>query len=144
MRLVLDTDVMLSAARSSRGASRAWLEAVLIQEVEIALSVPLVLEYEAVLKRPKHLAASEMSAKDVDLLLNMLCAVAKRVKIHYLWRPSLPDPEDHMVLETAIHGQADLILSFNQKDFAGAERFGIKTAQPGTAWQAWNLERSLS
>jgi putative PIN family toxin of toxin-antitoxin system len=137
MEIVMDTDVMVAAMRSPQGASRAWLRAVLLKEVELILSVPLILQYEAVLHRPEHLMACKMSKREVNSVLDNLSAVCKRVKVSYLWRPMLKDPGDEMVLEAAVNGQADQILSFNQRDFKGIEKFSIKIAKPGDAWRAW-------
>lgn len=137
MRVVLDTDVVVAGLRSRQGASRAWLRAVLLREVELVLSVPLVLQYEAVLLRPRTLAAIAGSAERVGRLLDELCAVARPCEISFLWRPMLRDPDDEMVLEAAVQGGADRLLTFNQRDFAGAERLGMVVERPGPAWRAW-------
>jgi predicted nucleic acid-binding protein len=137
MRIVLDTDVMVAAVRSHLGASRLWLRAVLSGEATVLLSVPLALQYEAVLTRPEHLAGSGASAADVGMLLDALCAVCEPVRISYLWRPTLRDPDDEMVLEAAMNGDADRLLTFNERDFAGVGRFNINVARPGPAWRAW-------
>ena len=60
----------------------------------------------------------------------------------YLWRPVLRDPDDEMVLEAAVNGRADLLLTFNRRDFAGSERFGVRVERPGPAWQAWQGGRT--
>ena len=98
------------------------------------MSVPLVIEYEAVLKRSEHLAASNLTAELVDRLLDGLCSIAEHVEIASIWRPVLRDPDDEMVLETAALGRADLLLAFNMRDFRGAERLGVRVMQPGSAW----------
>jgi len=135
MRVVLDTDVVLSAFVSPSGASRLWLAAALRPEVLMVLSVPLVIEYESVMRRPQHLARAKASLRDVELLLDAVVRQGELVSISYLWRPQLRDPGDEMVLETAVNGRADRILTFNLADFAGAERFGIAVTQPGPAWR---------
>jgi len=91
MRLALDTDVLVAAVRSRRGASRAWIRAILTREATLLLSVPLALQYEAVLMRPEHLAASGASVEQVTALLDALCAVCSPVEISFLWRPMLRD-----------------------------------------------------
>ena len=106
------------------------------------LSVPLVIEYEAVLNRPQHLIRARASPQDVGLLLDAVVRQGELVAIYYLWRPQLRDPGDEMVLETAVNGGADYILTFNFADFIGAERFGIGVSQPGPAWRAWQEELS--
>ncbi len=101
------------------------------------MSVPLALQYEAVLTRPEHLAASGASVLQIAALLDALCAICIPVEISYLWRPVLRDPDDEMVLEAAINGQADRLLTFNERDFAPASSFGVTVERPGPAWQAW-------
>jgi predicted nucleic acid-binding protein len=137
MRLVLDTDVVVAAVRSRRGASRAWVRAVLEGEAALLLSVPLVLQYEAVLTRPDQLAASGASPRQIAALLDALCAACEPVEISFLWRPTLRDADAEMVLETAVNGQADRLLTFNVRDFVGAGRLGVTVEQPGPAWRAW-------
>jgi putative PIN family toxin of toxin-antitoxin system len=137
MRLVLDADVLVAASRSRRGASAAWLQAALRQEVALLASVPLMLQYEAVLLRPQLQAASIFSMAELHELLDAIAVVATRVTISYLWRPRLRDPDDELVLETAVNGRADLLLTFNERDFAGAERFAPRISRPGPAWRDW-------
>jgi len=115
--LVVDTDVMVAALRSDRGASRQLLLAALDRQFELLLSVPLMLEYEAVLTRPEHLSACGLSGIDVGRVLDDLAAVARPVRLAFRWRPRLSDPNDDMVLETAINGNASAIVTFNQRDF---------------------------
>jgi putative PIN family toxin of toxin-antitoxin system len=119
---VLDTDVLVAAFRSSRGASRRLLLGALDRRFELLLSVPLVLEYEAVLTRPEHLAACGLSAAEVERVLDDLASVARQVRLSFRWRPSLSDPNDDMVLETAVNGNAGAIVTFNQRDFEEARR----------------------
>jgi len=129
---VLDTDVLVAAFRSDSGASRRLLEMVLARESEVLLSVPLMFEYEAVLTRPEHLSASGASVEDVEDVLDGLAAVGRRVKLAFRWRPALPDPNDDMVLETAVNGQAHAIVTFNERDFNPvAARFGCRVVRPG-------------
>ena len=137
MRLVLDTDVAVAALRSRHGASRAWLRTVLQREATLLLSVPLALQYEAELTRAEHLAASGASRAEVMLLLDALCAVCVPIEVSFLWRPMLRDPDDEMVLEVAVNGRADRLLTFNERDFAGAERLGVRVERPGPAWRSW-------
>jgi len=132
MRLVLDTDTMVAAIRSNAGASRRLIVAGLERKVTLLVSVPLVIEYQAVLTRPAHLAASGLSAEDVSALLDAVVAVAERVRVAYLWRPAVNDPDDEMVLEAAVNGRADAIVTFNARDFGrAASPFGVAVRSPG-------------
>jgi predicted nucleic acid-binding protein len=127
----LDTNVMVAAIRSDAGASRRLLRAGLERQYALLLSVPLVIEYEAVMTRPEHLAASGLSASDVGVLLDAVVLVGEPVELAYLWRPQLTDPDDDMVLEAAVNGRADRLVTFNTTDFVpGAHRFGITVATP--------------
>jgi predicted nucleic acid-binding protein len=129
---VLDTDVLVAAFRSDSGASRLVLEMALAREFELLLSVPLMFEYEAVLTRPEHLSASGASAEDVGDVLDGLAAVGRHVRLAFRWRPALPDPNDDMVLETAVNGQSYAIVTFNERDFnPTAGRFGCRVMRPG-------------
>ena len=137
MKVALDTDVLVAAVRSRLGASRAWLRAILSGEVNLLLSVPLALQYEAVLTHPEQLAASGASVEQIQALLDVLCAVCIPVEISFLWRPVLRDADDEMVLEVAVNGGADRLLTFNERDFAGAGRLGVTVERPGPAWRSW-------
>jgi putative PIN family toxin of toxin-antitoxin system len=137
MRVVLDTDVVVAGLRSRLGASRAWLRAVRRGEVGLLLSVPLMLQYEAVLLRPENLAATRLDARQMRQVLDLFCAIGQPVEVSFLWRPMLRDPDDEMVLEAAMNGQADRLLTFNRKDFAGAEQLSLRIERPGPAWRAW-------
>ena len=128
---VLDTDVLVAAFRSDTGASRQLLKAARARRFDLLLSVPLMLEYEAVLTRPEHLAASRASREDVSAVLDELASVAKRVELVIRTRPLLLDPNDEMVLETAINGRADAIITFNDRDFRPvAARFRCSVLRP--------------
>jgi putative PIN family toxin of toxin-antitoxin system len=135
MRLVLDTATMVAAIRSDRGASRLLLRAALEgQSLRLLVSVPLLIEYEAVLTRAEHLRAADLTTADMGALLDAVAAVAERVELAFLWRPVLPDADDDMVLETAMNGRADGIVTFNRRDFEPAtRRFGIAILSPGDA-----------
>ncbi len=134
MRLVLDTAVIVAATRSDGGASRQLAEGALKRRFELLLSVPLVLEYEAVLKRPEQIAASGGTVEDVDKLLTAFIAVARPVYRSYFWRPLLRDADDDMVLETALSGNADLLVTWNLRDFEpAASGLGIRVVAPRDA-----------
>lgn len=132
LRIVLDTNVLVAASRSRLGASFALLQSLRDEQFLALLSVPLMLEYEAVLKRPEQIAVSGRSAAMTDAFLDALCLRGEAVHLHYLWRPQLRDAADEMVLETALNGRADVLVSMNTRDFAAAARFRLKVATPSS------------
>ena len=123
-RVVLDTNVWVSALRSRRGASYRLLSLIGTGQFEFALSTALVLEYEDAAKR--QLAELVFTEEEVDRLLDILCAAAVRSNVFFLWRPTLPDPADDFVLELAVSSGAGVIVTYNKRDFAGSERFGVR------------------
>lgn len=127
-QIVLDTNVLVAALRSRRGAAHLLLSRVDSGKFEINLSVPLFLEYEAVCKR--LVGEVPLSEQDIDDILNYLCRVAHHRQIFYLWRPSLRDPSDEMVLELAVTAGCEAIVTYNSADFQGIERFGLRTCTP--------------
>jgi putative PIN family toxin of toxin-antitoxin system len=134
MKLVLDTDVVVAAFRSRSGASAALLQLVDAGKVEVMLSVSLVLEYEAVLTRPEHLEAANASAEDARTTLDALVELGRQAWIDFHWRPQTTDPGDEMVLEAAINGKADAIITFNRRHFGNAPaEFGIECWLPKEA-----------
>ncbi len=123
---------MVAAIRSDAGASRLLLVAGLTGRLTLLASVPLMIEYQAVMTRADHLAASGISAEDVNELLDAVAAIAEPVRLAFLCRPVALDPNDDMVVEAAVNGQADAIVTLNVKDFAGVEaQFGVKVLTPG-------------
>jgi putative PIN family toxin of toxin-antitoxin system len=122
---------MVAALRSGLGASRQLLVAALEKRITLLASVPLMIEYEAVLTRPEHLQASGLSVREMNAVLDAVAAVAEPVRLSFLWRPTLTDPDDDMVLETAMNGQADYLVTFNEQDFGEpAAKLGCSVALP--------------
>ncbi len=127
MRIVMDTSVLVAGLRSRSGASAALLREIASQRVELAASPAQFLEYEAVLKREEH----SLPAQFVDGFLVELALCILPVEVRFVWRPQLTDADDEMVLEAAINGQAEAIVTHNRRDFErAAERFGIAILSP--------------
>ena len=134
LRYVLDTNVVVAGLRSPKGASAALIDFALNQKFTLLLSVTLVIEYEAVCRDPMQRTVSGLDELEVEIIISALCAVAEPVALWFLWRPQLRDPSDEMVLETAINGKADGIVTFNQRDFGNASKhFGIELLFPQEA-----------
>ena len=132
LRIVLDTSVVVAALRTRLGAGNAVLRLVALRRVVALATPPLFLEYEDVLKRPEHQLVHGLPPEAVDQFLAELAALLDPVEVHFQWRPQSRDPNDEMVLEAAINGQADALVTYNIKDFAEAgERFRISVLRPG-------------
>jgi len=126
--IVLDTNVIISAQRSKRGASAKLMSLIGTGCFEIHLSVSLVLEYEDVLHRQSNIL--RLTRQDVTDLIDALCALSHHHKIYFLWRPQLRDAGDELVLELAVAARCSYIVTYNRKDFVGAEKFGLKVVTP--------------
>jgi predicted nucleic acid-binding protein len=127
-RVVVDTNVLVAGLRSNRGASYRLLTEVGRGPFEIALSVPLVLEYEDALLR--HQTQTGLTRRDVDAVLDYFCSVGHLQTIFFLWRPLLPDPKDDMVVELAVAAGCRTIVTYNVRDFRGAKELGVAPQLP--------------
>lgn len=141
-RIVLDTNILVAAARSRNGASYALLQALRNRRFIALASVPLVLEYEAVLKRPEHLAIGNRTLSMTDTFLDAMSQYIEPVHLHYLWRPQLRDPADEMVLETALNGRANALVTLNVNDFAPASHFRLSVLNPGECLRRLQQEQN--
>jgi putative PIN family toxin of toxin-antitoxin system len=131
MRFALDTDVLVASLRSAKGASSELIRMIGRREIVAVATVPMMVEYEAVLKRPQHLAAANLTIKQVDSFLDALADLFVPVTPYFLWRPVLRDPNDEMILEAAVNGQARVIITFNARHFSrAAYRFGVQALRP--------------
>lgn len=130
MRVVLDTNVLVAALRSSLGASHALLNLIPSAKFQTAVSVPLYFEYQSVLSRPGILP-DVYGPSDVQAVCRYVAAHSHQQDIFFLWRPFLPDPKDDMVLELAVASQSTFIITHNLGDFRPAPTFGIQALRPG-------------
>jgi putative PIN family toxin of toxin-antitoxin system len=126
--IVIDTNVVIAALRSKRGASNKVLSLVGTSKFEIHDSVALILEYEDVLQRQR--AELGLSQDEVSTFIDSLCAMAHHHKIYFLWRPFLTDVNDELVLELAVSANCEYILTHNISDFKGSEQLGIRAITP--------------
>src|SRR5437016_4187566 len=125
--VVLDTNVVISALRSRRGASFAILHRIGRGWVPL-ISAALILEYEAVGKREAQ--RLKIPESTVEAIVRAFCFVGRETDIHFRLRPVLPDSGDEFLLELAVAGRADAIITHNVRHFAGVERFGIRVMTP--------------
>jgi len=130
MRVVLAPDVLVAGLSSGAGASRVLLEWALLGEIEIALSVSLVLAYEDLLLRPAEPVAPGLGTADVRAVLDALCAVAVKTGIDFRWRPILFGATDDIVLEAALNGGAGAVTTFRPAAFENARHLGVRIEDP--------------
>jgi len=130
-RIVLDTSVVVAGLRTRLGAGNAVLQLVAQRRLTMLASPPVFLEYEDVLKRPEHRLAHGLTPEEIDEFLAELAALIEPVEVHFQWRPQSRDPNDEMVLEAAINGRAEALVTYNTGDFSAiGERFGIAILTP--------------
>jgi putative PIN family toxin of toxin-antitoxin system len=134
VRIVMDTDTVVAAMRSPTGASAELLRLARRRKVVLLATPALVLEYEAVCGRAEHVLAAGLSRAEVAVFLDAIGDLVEPVAIWFLWRPQLRDPGDELVLEAAVNGRADALVTFNVKDYSpAAERFGLPVLLPREA-----------
>ena len=128
-KIIMDTNVLFAGLYSSTGASFQILRLLDARKLKPVISTTLLFEYEDVLKREQTIL--ELSHKQVDTVLDNICALSHFQEIYFLWRPYLKDPKDDHVLEVAVASKTKIIVTHNLKDFKGVEKFGIKAITPG-------------
>lgn len=128
LQIILDTNILVAAFRSKRGAANLLLDKLNDSRWQVNVSTALLLEYEDVLKRPEM--RDFVSESDIDVFLDGLCAIAEFHDIFYLWRLLAKDPNDAFILELAVRVNADFIITYNAKDFHATAQFGVKLATP--------------
>lgn len=131
-RVVLDTDVIVTALRSATGGSNAVLHEAALGRLTLLATPALFLEYEAVLKRPEQRLVHGLGLRDIDRFLAALASSCQPVEVSFQWRPQLADANDEMVLEAAVNGRADALVTHNVRHFdKGATTFGLRVLRPG-------------
>lgn len=128
LQIVADTNVFVTALRSQWGAAYQFFARINAGYYQLNFSVPLVLEYEDAAKR--LIGQIPLSEQEIDDILDYVISQSNRWQVHYLWRPQLRDPGDDMVLELAVTAGCSHIITYNTRDFAGIESFGIQVLTP--------------
>lgn len=132
LRVVLDTNIVVTALRSKGGASNALLREIAHGQLRALITPTLFLEYEAVLKRPEQRLVHGLGLAAIDSFLAAMASASEAVEVSFRWRPQLADTNDEMVLEAAVNGRADALVTHNVKDFVkAAPRFGLRVLRPG-------------
>jgi putative PIN family toxin of toxin-antitoxin system len=134
LKFLLDTNVLVAGLSSRLGASFALLQAVVNKRVALLASAILWLEYEAVFKRQEIRKLHGLNETEVDDFLNGLAGLVTPVELHFTWRPQLRDAGDEMVLQAAVNGQVDALVTHNFADFEIAkDRFSLNVWTPAKA-----------
>ena len=128
MKIVIDTNVLFAALKSRRGASYKLVSILPSKRFSMAISVPLIIEYEDVLRRGK--LPVSITEKDISDFIDFFCHVGDQQDIFFLWRPFLPDPSHDLVLEVAVAGSCDAIITYNKRHFKNVEKFGLRILDP--------------
>jgi putative PIN family toxin of toxin-antitoxin system len=128
VRIVIDSSVLVAAARSRRGASHALLSRLPDHRFQTVVSVPVFYEYRSVLLRPENLLAR--TTRQAEGFLDFLLSASHLQEIFFLWRPSLPDPDDDLLLELAVAAGCSYVVTHNLRDFRGTEKWGIVALAP--------------
>ncbi len=127
-KIVIDTNVFISALKSKRGASFKLIFETSRERFEQNISPTLIFEYESVAKR--ELSNIALNDSQIDSILDMICNWSIKCEIYFLWRPYLKDPKDDFILELAIESQREYIITYNKNYFKGIEKFGVKVLTP--------------
>ncbi|MDO9048903.1 MAG: putative toxin-antitoxin system toxin component, PIN family [Methylobacter sp.] len=129
-KIIMDTNILFSGLYSASGASFKILEHLAAGRIQLALSTPLLFEYEDILKRNQ--TKLSLLDEDINVVLDNLCAFSRFQKVYFLWRPYLPDAKDDLVLELAVAAKVKTIVTHNLKDFVGIDKFGVEAIVPKT------------
>ncbi len=142
MVITLDTNVLLAALLSQAGASHCILRLIIEEKLKIALSTPVILEYDDVLKRKNILKQLNLSVSQVEDIIDLLVLLADKHSIYYRLRPNLLDENDNMLVECAFASNSNYLITSNVRDFKRGELkshpFTVTT--PGDFYYLWRCE----
>ena len=141
-KITLDTSVLYQALHSTRGASHQILQLVRQEQLTVALTVPVFLEYQEVLYRPEILREFGLTREEVDAVLDLLLLQGDLTAVPFLWRPNLPDPDDDLFVECAWASQSEYLITRNVRYFTlgelGPMAFAVVT--PTRFCRQWRKE----
>lgn len=127
-RVILDTNVILAAMRSQTGASHRLLLLIGHPRWQSVVTPAVMYEYEAVARRPGNVPG--LSSQEITNVLDLLYHQSHRQMVWFSWRPLSSDPGDEAILEAAIAGGCDFVVSFNERHLRAAREFGIEVLKP--------------
>jgi putative PIN family toxin of toxin-antitoxin system len=120
-RIVVDTNVFIGAILSPAGENRQVLRACLLGRARPLMGAALFHEYEDLLGRAALMIKSPLTPRERDTLLAAFLSAAEWIKVYFLWRPNLPDEADNHLIELALAGSAQSIVSHNLGDLQQGE-----------------------
>jgi putative PIN family toxin of toxin-antitoxin system len=142
-RIVLDTSVLISALRSARGTAAQILELIFLGEIVVCMDLKIACEYREVAMRSRHSVAIGLTTIEIQRLLTRLEERAESIVVVDRHRPLSTDPSDDMVLDVAINGKVDAIVTHNLKHMVvPGRRFGIPILTPGDFLKQLSKERA--
>ena len=121
--VVVDTNVFVSALRSTEGGSREVLRACLQGRLQPLMGTALFSEYEDLLVREILFEGCPLDSEEREALLDAFVSVCRWTKIYWLWRPNLRDEADNHLIELAVAGNAEYLVTHNVRDFTNAELY---------------------
>jgi predicted nucleic acid-binding protein len=136
MEIVQDTNVFVAALRSQEGASAAVLDRCLAHDDQTVMGDALFAEYEQLVRREHLWRDVSLTTAEREALLDDFCAAAGWQPIYFRWRPNLPDADDDHVLELAIAGGVEHLVTHNTRNFGRGE---LKFVAPRVVTPAQHL-----
>jgi predicted nucleic acid-binding protein len=136
MEIVQDTNVFVAALRSHEGASAEVLDRCLARDDQAVMGATLFAEYEELVRRESLWRDVPVTAAEREALLDDFCAAAIWQPVYFRWRPNLPDADDDHVLELAIAGGVEHLVTHNTGDFSRGE---LKFISPRVVTPAQHL-----
>ncbi len=132
MKVVIDTNIWISALISRDGTSREIIRLALMGKISPQISTPLLIEHESVIKRNKIQKLCSLNIEEQEELLQAYLATCKWNEIFYLWRPNLKDKNDDFLVELAVASNSSAIITDNKQDLIANElhfNFEVLTAK---------------
>jgi len=143
MVVTVDTNIVFQGLYSSKGASNMILRLIRDEQVRLALSVPVFLEYHEVLKRPSTLTKTGLSEKHINAVLDLIAYVGYKYQIDYLYRPNLSDESDNKFVELALASNSVYLITTNTKHFTVKNELSlhpVMVVTPGQFIRIWRFE----
>ncbi len=139
-KIVIDTNVLIGALIGKQySANRQLLELCFQEKFQPLINNTLFCEYEDVFNRQEIISKSPYSEAEANELFDAFLSICRWTKIYYLWRPNLVDESDNYLVELAVAGNAEMIVTHNIKDLKRAElKFPqIQIWQPQEVIKLW-------